>query len=137
MRIAKTDVSFIDGKGIAYVIYFQGCSLRCKGCHNPFLQDYKGGYDITEDRILFDIDPEFYDSVVFLGGEALDQPSAVYNLADQIGIEKWLYTGYELDDVPEEIKKRFDVIVAGPYVESLRTDGFPASSNQQVYRRES
>ena len=137
MRIAKTDVSFIDGKGIAYVIYFQGCSFDCPGCHNPELQDFSGGYDVTVKQILSQIDEEFYDSVVFLGGEPLEQLNEVEYLANNIGIEKWLYTGYDLLAIPESVMRVMDVVVAGRYQEWLATDGFPASSNQQVYRRES
>ena len=52
-----------------------------------------------------------------------------------LGLKRWLYTGYEIDDVPDDIKTLCDVIVAGHYVEELRTGGFPASSNQVIYRR--
>lgn len=135
MRMAKTDTSFIDGEGIAFIVYFQGCGFACMGCQNPDLRDFTGGYTVFPEDVLAQIDESFYDSVVFSGGEPLAQPSAVIYLANRIKIKKWLYTGYELEDVPEEIKEVFDVIVAGRYIGELKTGGFPSSSNQVVWRR--
>ena len=132
-RIAGLDVSFIDGKGIAFVVYFQGCSLRCRGCHNPSLQDPDGGFVASIHSIMNAFDAKLCDSVVFMGGEPLEQEAALLELASQFAVEKWLYTGYT--DISDEVRGTFDVIVAGPYVQSLATDSFPASSNQVVIRR--
>lgn len=132
MRIAKTDTSFIDGEGIAFVIYFQGCNFDCPGCHNKELQDFGGGYEVNPDDIQ--IDEAFYDSVVFLGGEPLEQAESVKQLSSRIKLKKWLYTGYDINKVPSDIKDIVDVIVAGRYMQELATGGFPASSNQVVWR---
>ena len=36
--------SIVDGPGIRYVVFTQGCHHNCKGCHNPETHDIKGGY---------------------------------------------------------------------------------------------
>ncbi len=122
-------------------MFFQGCPFRCDNCHNPELQTFNGGEETTTDGVIKNIKKHlnWYEAVAFVGGEPLAQQAALIDLLKRtqaLGLERWLYTGYELKDVPKEVKELCDVIVAGKYVDQLKTNSFPASSNQKVFRRD-
>lgn len=76
----------VDGPGIRFVIFTQGCPLRCQYCHNPDTWDPKGGDVISADKLFDDI--KKYKSymkfsgggVTISGGEPLLQPKFVEEL---------------------------------------------------------
>jgi anaerobic ribonucleoside-triphosphate reductase activating protein len=78
---------------------------------------------------------DFYRGIVFTGGDPLEQPEALYELASKVDFPKVLYTGRKYEEIKPELRDLFDIIVDGPYVEELKTGGFPASSNQAVTRK--
>ena len=48
----------VDGPGIRYVVFFQGCPMRCLYCHNPDTWEMAGGTQMTADEIIEKIDPQ-------------------------------------------------------------------------------
>ena len=44
--------SLVNGPGIRYVVFFQGCPHHCEGCHNPETHDPAGGYISQPENIL-------------------------------------------------------------------------------------
>lgn len=70
----------LDGPGIRYVLFLQGCGLRCLYCHNPDTWGC-GGKEVTSGEVLADILDyrNFIRSggVTFSGGEPLLQPEFV------------------------------------------------------------
>lgn len=72
-------MGLVDGPGIRTVVFFQGCALRCRFCHNPDTWDFSGGDTYTPTQLVKKISrfkPYFKDNggVTFSGGEPLMQP---------------------------------------------------------------
>ncbi len=67
----------VDGPGIRYVAFFQGCSMRCKFCHNPDTWKVDAGITKSADEILLDFkrNEVFYSNggLTATGGEPLLQ----------------------------------------------------------------
>ena len=47
--------SIVDGPGIRFTVFVQGCPHHCEGCHNPETHDFSGGYDCAPGKILAEI----------------------------------------------------------------------------------
>ena len=84
-RIHSTE-SFgtVDGPGIRFVVFFQGCPMRCKYCHNPDTWDFSGGTECTAEDLMREYDSykEFLKSggITATGGEPLAQPEFLAEL---------------------------------------------------------
>ncbi len=42
----------VDGPGVRFVVFLQGCNLRCKCCHNPDTWEMSGGKNISAEEIV-------------------------------------------------------------------------------------
>lgn len=67
----------VDGPGIRFVVFLQGCPMRCQYCHNPDTWSFDGGREISVEEILtqFDGVKEFLKNggITATGGEPLVQ----------------------------------------------------------------
>lgn len=107
----------VDGPGIRFVLFMQGCPLRCKYCHNRDTWDLKGGTEYTVDEIFNKIiryKNYFITSnggVTVSGGEPLLQPDFLIELFTRLkkaGIRTALDTS-GMFDITEKIKKLIDL----------------------------
>lgn len=67
----------VDGPGIRYVVFFQGCPMRCLYCHNPDTWEFGKGEQMTADEVLSGLlrNRSFYTTggLTATGGEPLAQ----------------------------------------------------------------
>jgi pyruvate formate lyase activating enzyme len=65
----------VDGPGIRYVIFFQGCPMRCLYCHNPDTWEPNKGTQMTVDEVLegfYSNMPFYHNGGVTVTGGAYD-----------------------------------------------------------------
>ncbi|MEG1397207.1 MAG: anaerobic ribonucleoside-triphosphate reductase activating protein [Raoultibacter sp.] len=138
--------SIVDGPGLRYSVFTQGCSHGCAGCHNPESQPACGGFAMSVDALLEQIGANKLTRAVTLsGGEPFDQCAGCLALARALkerGYNVWIYSGYLFEDLlagnPDplapEILRICDVLVDGPYLEALNSYElmWRGSSNQRV-----
>lgn len=146
LRIAGTvSNSIVDGPGIRFVIFTQGCPHHCPGCHNPQTHDFHGGYPADPEVLLSQIasDP-ILSGVTFSGGEPFCQADALVPIAEAIkarGKHLMIYTGYlyeelisKTDESVQKLLQLADVLVDGPFLLAERnlTLSYRGSENQRV-----
>lgn len=139
-----TPESFVDGDGIRYVIFTQGCPHHCPGCHNPSTHAFDGGETIAIHDILAGIEKnrKYIDGITLSGGEPfcqIDQCSIIAEQAQKIGLTVWCYTGYIFEELygrTDTIKllQHIDVLVDGPFILEERSLElvFRGSRNQRI-----
>ena len=158
----KVDSSSVNGPGLRAVLWFQGCSLGCKGCWNPETHAFNAKKDTSigeiEDWVggLKDVE-----GITFSGGEPMQQAPYLYVLVAWIREHRpdltiGMYTGYNEKELENgtfkwksaddadwvrgskqlwlEIKKHLDFAVVGRYIESMACHDEPmrGSKNQDV-----
>ncbi len=111
----------VDGPGIRYVVFLQGCPLRCKFCHNPDTWDTHKGTIFTPEELVYEIIK--YKSymafsnggVTFTGGEPTLQAEfllEVCKLLKPHGIHVALDTsGFILNDTVKELLEYVDLVL--------------------------
>ena len=132
----------MDGPGFRTSIYCAGCRHRCVGCHNPQSWDFDGGREMSTKDIMRVIEADPYANVTFSGGDPMYQAAGFAELAREIhrrtNKDIWCFTGFRFENLIQEdqreLLEQIDVLVDGPYVESLRDEDllFRGSSNQRL-----
>lgn len=150
IRVAGfVEESVVDGPGIRFVIFAQGCPHRCFGCHNPHTWDFQGGWEVEEDEIFSLIQrKKLLKGVTFSGGEPFAQAGAFASLGQKIkkmGLDIVTYTGYSFEELLVKAKSNeecrlllevSDFLVDGPFIAAERDLSLPfrGSRNQRVIR---
>lgn len=139
--------SIVDGPGLRYALFVQGCSHHCPGCHNPESQLLEGGTSRTVDSLFAEIKENgLIHDVTFSGGEPFEQPEGCALLAQRLkeeGYGIWAYSGYLYEDLLRMAQERpaigaflenVDVLVDGPFVQAKKSLmlKFRGSSNQRL-----
>lgn len=137
--------SIVDGPGMRFVCFVQGCPHNCPGCHNPESHDPDGGQRMSiVDVIEQMLSNPLTDGLTLSGGEPFAQAFScigVARSAHRHGLNVWAYTGYTFEhlrdhgsDAQKILLQQVDVLVDGPYIAAERTLSLPwrGSKNQRV-----
>ncbi|MCI8441739.1 MAG: anaerobic ribonucleoside-triphosphate reductase activating protein [Provencibacterium sp.] len=139
--------SIVDGLGLRFTLFVQGCPHHCEGCHNPQTHPFAGGQEFSPEEIFGKIaESPLCQGVTFSGGEPFSQAAALLPLARLIrerGLNLCCYSGYTFEQLCEMGKTQpavlqllgcCDVLVDGPFILAERTleKRFAGSRNQRV-----
>lgn len=139
--------SIVDGPGIRFAVFCQGCPHDCPGCHNPETHDFNGGTEVSIDKILAAIDENpILKGVTFSGGEPTCQAAGFLTLAREVkarGLDITMFSGYTYEQLmkraeeePElaELLQLTDLLIDGPFIKAERdlTLQFRGSRNQRL-----
>lgn len=139
--------SIVDGLGIRTVIWTQGCSHNCKGCHNPSTHDFNDGFIIDVEELKDEISQlESQDGITFSGGDPMFQAEACCEVAKfikSLGMNVWCYTGFTFEELLDmsisnrsimDFLNNIDILVDGKFEMSKRSYDlkFRGSSNQRI-----
>lgn len=111
-------MGLVDGPGVRYVVFMQGCKLRCLYCHNPETWKLNDGEEISSDKLLKKIlrYKSYYKNggVTFSGGEPLLQSDFLLDILKKCK-ENNLHTAIDTAGVGignyEEILKYVDLVI--------------------------
>jgi len=152
--------SVVDGPGLRYVIFTQGCPHSCAGCHNPQTHDFAKGYDVSITELLDSIKQvKLISGITLSGGEPFAQAKACAELARLVKETKKTmavtrkqepqefdvvtYSGYyyadlllmaEKNPAINELLEATDILIDGPYDETQNNPSLPfrGSDNQSM-----
>lgn len=138
--------SIVDGPGLRYAVFVQGCTHGCPGCHNPDSQPCDGGTVRRIDEVAAEIAAnKLAAGVTISGGEPFQQAAACAELARRcraLGLSVWTYSGYTYEQlaagIPDEAARDLldltDVLVDGPFVQARHSFdlAWRGSSNQRL-----
>lgn len=139
--------SIVDGPGIRFAIFCQGCPHDCEGCHNPSTHSFQDGEIVKISNILKYIDENpLIQGVTFSGGEPLCQVKPFLSLAKEVknrNLHLMIYTGYTIEELEirmkkehelEELLRTADHLIEGRFVQKLRNLSllYRGSSNQRI-----
>ena len=105
----------VDGPGVRYVVFVQGCPMRCAYCHNPDTWDMNGGTEMEPSEIItnYERNKPFYreGGITVTGGEPLMQIDfllELFTLAKKKGIHTCIDTSgiaYNPNGNPDWLEK--------------------------------
>ncbi len=140
--------SIVDGPGLRFVVFVQGCPHHCPGCHNPESHAPDGGFATTTERIWDNlVKNPMLRGVTFSGGEPFlwaKELAEVGRCAVQRGLDVMTYSGWTIEQLREKAKTDGNVrdllavtryLVDGRFEQDKRdlTLRFRGSRNQHIW----
>lgn len=143
---AQVPLTEAEGPGKRYAVWVQGCPLRCVGCCNPHMLEFKEN-QLFPPRTLAEkiIQSPDIEGVTFIGGEPFSQAQALSQVAHQVqeaGLSVMVFTGWTLSHIQKQQREdwnaflsQIDLLVDGPYIPAKHVENrrWIGSENQQIH----
>lgn len=133
--------SKVNGPGTRYVIWFQGCSIRCPGCANKHMWEHDVGKEVVSpEELTLEVFKQMgIDGISITGGEPLDQYEELIAFLEKTypTVEVFLTSGHTLSEIKNKypkVLKLVDILIDGPFMQD-KVDLTPAwrgSTNQGI-----
>lgn len=137
--------SIVDGPGLRFSLFTQGCLHHCPGCHNPTTHDPDGGRVVDISTLVTEMKKNpLLSGLTITGGEPMLQPQSVLTLlreAKALGLDVIIYSGYTYEELRakqdssiEAILIEADYLIDGRFILQERTLdlAFRGSRNQRI-----
>ena len=144
-----TPESIVDGPGLRFTVWTQGCLHHCKGCHNPQTWDMDAGIESDTDEVFEQIMKNpLLDGVTLSGGDPFYQAKAMAELARRVhsaegcSLNVIAFTGFEYEELMAqgtaangylELLRECDYLIDGRFILEQRSLDlkFRGSRNQR------
>jgi anaerobic ribonucleoside-triphosphate reductase activating protein len=139
--------SVVDGPGVRFVVFAQGCIHNCQGCHNKATWDLHGGEVTTVKEVIKKIKKrsKYIRGLTLSGGEPFLQAEEMAQLAwaaRKLDLDIVTYTGYVYEELlrlelpgSKELLEATDILVDGPFIVAQKDISlqYRGSSNQRIF----
>ncbi len=134
--------SSVNGPGNRFVVWTQGCSLKCPDCWNPETHTFSNGRYISTNYLLTMIQNETkIEGITISGGEPFDQPKELYEITklirEETKLSQIVYSGYTINEIQKQgemniVLSNIDVLIDGRFNSSkISKNGSKGSVNQK------
>ncbi len=132
------------GFGNRIGIWFQGCTIHCKGCMSKYTWDFDPKYSMNYDEISKSLKKHKKNKpfgITISGGEPFDQAPGLLKVLKICRMlhfnEIMLYSGYKFNYLSKNysyILNMVDILISEPFIESLPTNKiWRGSANQEIH----
>jgi len=143
MNIRGYCLSKVNGPGLRFVLWTQGCSKGCKNCFNPETWSFEKYKSLTPLEIFELIKNSNVSGVTITGGDPLEQPEELLELLillESLNLSNGiiLFTGYTIDEINKDFLLRkslnyIDVLIDGRFEKDKRiSSSLRGSENQNI-----
>ena len=138
----------VDGPGIRFVVFMQGCPMRCKYCHNPDTWEFSDGKEMSVEELVSEISKYRHyfgndGGVTVSGGEPLVQIDFVTELFKTLkseGINTCLDTSGVLFNRSNGTLEKFDklieytdlVLLDIKHIDTVKHKSLTAHNNENI-----
>jgi len=138
-------ISRVNGPGMRFVVWVQGCTRRCSGCFNPDTHAKDGGYELSIHEIVNQIPLDEINGITISGGEPFEQAGELAVLLEETyekKINSLVYTGFTYEELVAQKNKiiekclgLIDILIDGAYNKEMPPNlPWTGSGNQRILR---